>query len=245
MPSFEILVDDRERFVLDEFATMTVPHDTAVVQRRLSAGDFAITYRGRVLFLLERKTWADLAATIRDASRRNNYKLLVEHRESNPRATVGYLIEGAAFPDPKQGVGQMTYGALIAHLDHRVVEDRFAVFHTRSPRATAERLLVLLKNYQSLKTNAIAAINAEEDLPQQAETDDQDDVKTDGADKDDVKTDDASAKTAKGGAAALSRPRHKSDSQARYEMLCMFPGVTEMTAALLTDARVSDRKSVV
>jgi ERCC4-type nuclease len=206
MDDFLIAIDDREHVIVEEFRRSASGIPFAV--KRLNAGDFAVFYREHLLIVLERKTWADLAATIKDADRRNNYKDMLKLRETSG-CYVGYLIEGKQYPNPKSSVGHMEYSSLIAHLDHRMMEDQMLIFYCKDPEHCVERIYAIIKNYQTMKSNRIKEIN---DLVEGGET------------KESQK---------------IFAPKVKSDDAVVYKMYEAVRGITDKTATLLIDAKIT------
>lgn len=145
----EIIVDDRERAVvpfLEHYANKTtIPFK---IQRN-EVGDYAITYQGYILMIIERKTWVDLAASFRDG-RKNNVQKLIELR-NRTGCQIAYLIEGPATPSLTQLFGRIPVRALRAHLDHLAIRDGIHVLYSKDEDYTAMRLFELSCNYLSLK----------------------------------------------------------------------------------------------
>ena len=67
----ELIVDDRERAIITYLERLT--HFKV---ERITVGDYAFVYKGKVILIVERKTLADLAASIKDGRMLNNLKLL-------------------------------------------------------------------------------------------------------------------------------------------------------------------------
>jgi ERCC4-type nuclease len=145
----EIIIDDREKAVipyLEKYANKnTIPFK---IQRN-EVGDYAITYQGYILMIIERKTWVDLAASFRDG-RKNNVQKLIELR-NRTKCQIAYLIEGPATPSLTQLFGRIPVRALRAHLDHLAIRDGIHILYSKDEDYTAMRLFELASNYLSLK----------------------------------------------------------------------------------------------
>lgn len=145
----EIIVDDREKAVvpyLEQYANKTtIPYK---IQRN-EVGDYAITYLGYILMIIERKTWEDLSASFRDG-RKNNVQKLIELR-NRTGCQIAYLIEGPATPPLTQLFGRIPVRALRAHLDHLAIRDGVHMIYSKDLNYTAMRLFELASNYLSLK----------------------------------------------------------------------------------------------
>lgn len=145
----ELIIDDRERAVfeyLEECSHKT--HINYKIQRN-EVGDYAITYKGYILVLIERKTWVDLAASLRDGRKENVQKLLSVREKTG--CQVGYLIEGDATPRFDKTFGRLPLKNLRSHLDHLSFRDGIHMFYSKDPEYTANRLFELAQNYLSMK----------------------------------------------------------------------------------------------
>ena len=64
MDNYLILIDDREKNVIPFFEK--IDSDIKYKIDRLTVGDYSVLYKDKILFIIERKTWVDLAASIKD-----------------------------------------------------------------------------------------------------------------------------------------------------------------------------------
>ncbi len=145
----ELVVDDRERAVIPHLEDQS--HDFRIAYRvqRMEVGDYALTYRGHVVFIIERKTWEDLAASMRDGRKDNIQKLLKLRTET--KCQIIYLIEGSNLIRPKTLVARIPFKNLRAHLDHIAFRDAVHLVYTTDVKNTAFRLFELVSNYSSIK----------------------------------------------------------------------------------------------
>ena len=144
-----IIVDDREHKVKPFIEAVSPDFNIPYRVERLNVGDYAIMYNGHILAIIERKTWKDMAASIKDGRSRNVEKLKAAEQES--KCTLFYLIEGSAFPNPTQKVQRVPYKNLIAHMDHLQIRDNIHIIQTKNKDATARRLFTLASNIGTLK----------------------------------------------------------------------------------------------
>lgn len=149
MCALQILVDDREKHVIPFFKDYTAPDNISYKITRLTTSDYAIMHEDRILVLIERKTWRDLATSIKDGRSRNLSKLLEARKETNCK--VVYLIEGTPIPSSTARYARIPYKNLRARLDHLIFRDDVHVIHTRDKKQTVDRLHELCKNYLSIK----------------------------------------------------------------------------------------------
>lgn len=139
--SFYVVADTREKKVITLWPSDGIP--LHVVQ--MNVGDFAIVKDGKLIVSIERKTWADLAGTITDASRRTNHLKMLQAKESTG-CLVFYLIEGRC----KSHYGPIRARTLRSFLMHRQFEG-INVIYSLNETDTCETIAELC---QSLTTYA-------------------------------------------------------------------------------------------
>lgn len=147
----EIYCDDRESKVIH--CACAGAEDILV--HRLTTGDFIIGYRSGEtmcpLVVIERKTWADLAASLKDG-RVNNVKNLREYRDKTG-AKIAYLIEGNIPANPEGAlVAGIPYANLRAHLDHLLFSDSIIELHSTNAKDSLRRLREFAKNLKRYAT---------------------------------------------------------------------------------------------
>ena len=132
------ILEDNNDFELDEF--------------RMNIGDFSIDCNDKIIAIIERKTWVDLANTIKDKSRLANHKKLLKVRDKEPTCKVIYIIEGSsAFP--KDNIGGMKVVALNGFLHEVMFVDNCFVLYSDSLKGTADLLFTLAKKFKKIHTN--------------------------------------------------------------------------------------------
>lgn len=113
--SVKIISDTREREINTLLPKTTINYSIA----QLSIGDFVLAFKGCIIAVVERKTWADLAASIGDGRSENHQKLLKARAETG--SAVFYLMEG---PRPARnyvfrgGRWRMPMKNVLSHLRH-------------------------------------------------------------------------------------------------------------------------------
>lgn len=129
----------------------TVPADKYELRDEvMTTGDYAIQYAGYII-LVERKTWEDLAASIKDKRIMRNHEKMLAARDQGYR--IMYLIEGRA-PNPDAAATKIQgipMANMMAKLDHFAMRDGVWVEYTRNATHTAQRLLELGKNMLTLE----------------------------------------------------------------------------------------------
>ena len=145
----EIIIDDREKAVVPYLEDASHKYNINYKIQRNDTGDYAIIYKGYILLIIERKTWIDLSASMRDG-RKHNIKKLIALREKTG-CQIAYLIEGDAYPSPTKKYGRLPIKNLRAHLDHLAFRDGIHMIYSKNQEYTSIRLFELAQNYMSLK----------------------------------------------------------------------------------------------
>jgi ERCC4-type nuclease len=153
--NYEIVIDDRENRVipffelLKEKGTFSFPFTV----KRVTVGDYSIFYKNKLLFVIERKTWKDLASSIKDGRSHNSSKLINVRKETECK--IIYLIEGTPFMKDTTKISRMPFKCLQARLDHLMFRDGIYVVHSKNQKDTAKRINQLLQNYISVKPSLL------------------------------------------------------------------------------------------
>lgn len=145
----ELIVDDREKALFDYLENIS--HKTRINYKiqRCSIGDYSISYKGYILLVIERKTWVDLSASMRDGRKHNVEKLFKLRTDTG--CQIAYLIEGNATPKFDAVYGNLPIRNLRAHLDHLAFRDNIQILYSASAEYTAGRLFELAQNLLSCK----------------------------------------------------------------------------------------------
>jgi crossover junction endonuclease MUS81 len=128
MNGIEIIIDSREVELL-----RILPETLAV--KTLDVGDIQFRHNGKDVLLLERKTVADLAASIKDGRYHEQKARLLGLGDEQK---IGYLIEGRI---PSKGVCGIGESTILSAIVNTFVRDRITVFRTFSIDETAKFLL--------------------------------------------------------------------------------------------------------
>ena len=145
----KIIIDDREQSIIPFFNGYDIPDNIEVCVKRVNVGDYNVVYKGNVLFSIERKTWKDLASSIKDG-RKNNISKMIELRK-NTGCSLFYLIEGNPIPSRDSKFCRIPYKNLRSHLDHLMLRDNVFIIHSKSQKNTVFRIIQLIENYISIK----------------------------------------------------------------------------------------------
>ena len=153
----EIIVDTRERNVIPFFTIVSPPPNITFSVQQINVGDYSINYNGYILFIIERKTWKDLASSMRDG-RKNNVNKMIKVREETGCQLI-YLIEGNPIPNPKTKFCRVPYKSLRSHLDHLSFRDGIHIIHTKNQKNTVERIYEMIQNYLTIKPSPLLEID--------------------------------------------------------------------------------------
>lgn len=256
------MIDKRERDILKVMEQLPEFADSFGNQikwraEHLTTGDFIIFRDKKALMVIERKTWIDFAASIRD-NRKKNIEKLIKYRSATG-AKIAYLIEGHAFPANTARFSRIPYVNIRAHLDHLVYRDDVIEIRTPSLFGTAERLFQLVKNISSIvkvgghdtepaDVKTAAGLTIGPDVVLDVKTGDKHDVKTADAEPDgktavepdgkiaDVKTADAELNDLQ----AAKINHKKSNSEIVLKLWTALPGITTNSYKLFTQYHISE-----
>jgi ERCC4-type nuclease len=213
MDFLEIVVDTRERAVIPFFEESKSEISFRVDQ--VNVGDYSVLYRGYILFIIERKTWGDLADSIRDG-RSKNVKKMMKVREETGCHLI-YLIEGPAFPKRTNRFKRMTHSSLRAHLDHLAFRDGIHMSYSKNQKDTVVRIHELIKNYISLKPSPLVII---------------DDIIY----KEEQEAKESNTEVAGGNVGKLKEKAPIDSNDVIYKIWCCVPNITDRSASIFIDA---------
>lgn len=157
MEQIQIIVDDREQHVIPYFNEFE-SHPTIVYKiMRVNIGDYNVIYKGNILMSIERKTWKDLAGSIKDGRKENVNKMIKLREEVG--CHLFYLIEGNPLPKPNVKYGRISSKNLRSHLDHLMLRDNIHIIYSKDKKNTVERIFQLVQNYLSIKPSPLNKFN--------------------------------------------------------------------------------------
>lgn len=152
----QIVADDRESHVTRFFRDVQPNYNYEYKVQRIEVGDYCITLNDKIRAVVERKTWADLAASFRDGRLSNVEKLL--ELQSRTNCDIYYMIEGAASPSYNGTLSRMPVTVLMAHLDHLMIRHKIFVIYSRDSAYSAQRLFELARCYYTAKSRKITNV---------------------------------------------------------------------------------------
>jgi ERCC4-type nuclease len=164
----KLLVDDREQSVIPYFKETYLAKLNQTIEvevKRLQIADYCIMHNEKILFAIERKTWRDLSASIKDGRDSNIDKMLSLREQTNCKLL--FLIEGNTRYNPKKKFSRIPYKNLQAKLDHLMIRDNVSIIYSNDEEDTTNRLIEFCTNYLSLniaKSSEIVVKGAAESI---------------------------------------------------------------------------------
>jgi ERCC4-type nuclease len=142
----ELVIDDRESKII-KIIPKDFPYKITI--KRIQYGDYIIYQDNKLLFVIERKTWSDLASSIKDGRKDNIDKLLSLRAETN--CIILYLIEGPARYRINDKINRIPFKNLQSHLDHLIIRDKVSIIYSKNAEDTPLRLEQFITNFLTLK----------------------------------------------------------------------------------------------
>jgi ERCC4-type nuclease len=146
MRGCSLIIDARERNVLRHTVELAeTPHEV----KQITTADYVLVGPGgAIMAVFERKSYEDFAASFKDGRSENVSKLRAMREVTGCR--VFYIIEGPAFPDPKDFYGNIAYANIESSIFHLQMRDGVQVIKTRDTLHTAQTLARFVKSMDSL-----------------------------------------------------------------------------------------------
>ena len=144
----ELIVDDREHSIITYLERIT-----RFKVERITVGDYAFVYKGKVILIVERKTLTDLAASIKDGRMSNNLKLLEAQKIHGCK--ILYIIEGSAYPKLARKIARVPFKCLQGKLDSLLFRYDIKIIWTKDCEHTAKRLTGLIPKLTKLADDGV------------------------------------------------------------------------------------------
>lgn len=147
-----LIVDTRERNVIPflEDALQEYAHVVAQV----NTGDYLICRKGApgqpptILAVIERKTYADFAASFKDGRYENLDKMLAMRARTG--CQLFFFVEGPAFPSPGRRFARIPYESILAAMTKLPIQHGVFVVLTEDESHTAKRLTDHLRCFDAV-----------------------------------------------------------------------------------------------
>lgn len=146
MRACSLVIDARERNVLRHAAELAeTPHEV----KQITTADYVlIGPNGAIMAVFERKSYEDFAASFKDGRSENVGKLRQMREATGCR--IFYIIEGMAFPNPKDYFGNIAYQNIESSIFHLQMRDGINVIKTKDTLHTAQTLARFVTSMNSL-----------------------------------------------------------------------------------------------
>lgn len=152
-----IIADNRERAVIPHFQAymamvnkkLTKIKQVNLVEGQLTIGDYSIVLSidtEKILMVIERKTWGDLADSIKTTRMSEQIKKMLAIR-NNIQCKLLYIIEGKAFPRKTTKIHRIPFKNLHAKLRHILIRDNIPFIQSRNAVHTAEIIVDLALDF--------------------------------------------------------------------------------------------------
>lgn len=133
---------------------------------KLSVGDYQLLLGEKPIAIFERKTLADLAASIKDSRLDNIDGMLLARK--NYDSQLYFIIEGRAFPKDSDTFGRMPYKTLRSAIHTLMVSHSMMVVQTRDLEHTCKELAAIAVKYVKKYCDEPAAATTLRCLPDAA-----------------------------------------------------------------------------
>ncbi len=141
-----LICDNREHAVLrhnTEFIGITMR------QEQLTVGDYAVLDpNGGVIAIIERKSFDDYGASLKDGRHGNKVKLV--EAASGTKCRIIYIIEGDAFPRQDDLYARIPYKHIESSIFHLIIRDNICILRTANSLDTAQTLARFVRSMDSL-----------------------------------------------------------------------------------------------
>ncbi|QII88581.1 pEP364R [African swine fever virus] len=110
--------------------------------KQLFTGDYLICKSpSTILACIERKTYKDFAASLKDGRYKNRQKMLSLREQTN--CQLYFFVEGPAFPNPQKKINHVAYASIITAMTHLMVRDHMFVIQTKNEAHSSQKLVQL------------------------------------------------------------------------------------------------------
>lgn len=152
LPVLTLLIDNREDDHLQRMIHQSgLFKEIKTESKQLNVGDFVFALGDKPIFIIERKTIADLASSVKSKTGRYREQ---KHRLCNdtglPRDRIMYLIEGYQQKCGDDIICGLPKNTILSCFVNTIARDRLHVYHTKDQFETC---LFLAKMYKSLLEN--------------------------------------------------------------------------------------------
>ena len=143
--TIKLIIDNREKFIINIISNKNIEFTL----ENLNLGDIHFYYDDKLVLLIERKTMADLASSIKDGRHREQKFRLKSQKEI---CKVLYLYEGTPTDFKFQKVNKDT---IISAINNTFIRDGFYVKETKDLNETLDFILQMYNKINDLGTKKL------------------------------------------------------------------------------------------
>lgn len=155
--AIHLLVDDREHAIIAELNIIAAESEPRLWSvKHLTCGDFQfITNNAPAdpILTIERKTYSDLARSVRDG-RIHNVASLDSLRHDHPKMKIALLLEGTRPRSEREPIGGIPYKTIRTAIHSQIFHYDVHIFETSDVGDTAKYLLDLISDISSFQVTA-------------------------------------------------------------------------------------------
>lgn len=141
-----LIIDSRESHVTKHVDVLSQCNHQV---KQINIGDYAvIDPQGRILVAIERKSFDDFGASLKDGRHDNKHNLTAIRLQTGCR--IIYIIEGPAFPNPTDCFARISYSNIESSIFHLQVRDNISIIRTKDTLDTAETLVRFMRSMDTL-----------------------------------------------------------------------------------------------
>ncbi len=146
-----IIIDHRESQVIPFLLDIAKGYGFTTSVKSLNVGDYAILINNKIICIIERKTWKDIAASFKDGRKGNIAKLRGLREDTGCR--IIYMMEGVVRNKSPTAITE--YKRSVSHLDHLMIRDNVHVMYSKDSLDTAQKICSLSKNISTLDSSVL------------------------------------------------------------------------------------------
>ena len=138
----EIIIDNREKDLIELFKNNNVTH----VNKNLDIGDIQFIINNEIIYIIERKTYDDLGASIKDGRYKEQKIRLLANNNNN----IFYIIEGN-----KNKCKTLAYNSLLGSIINMLFRDNIKIINSTDINETYKIIIQIKDKYNNGKFKKI------------------------------------------------------------------------------------------
>ena len=138
----EIIIDNREKDLIELFKNNNIIHQN----KNLEIGDIQFVINNEIIYIIERKTYDDLGASIKDGRYKEQKIRLLANNNNN----IFYIIEGN-----KNKCKTLTYNSLLGSIINMLFRDNIKIINSTDINETYKIIIQIKDKYNNGKFKKI------------------------------------------------------------------------------------------